>query len=75
MNYALPQSPVIVAHIFISVLPVLCFLAALVSMDSYKLLSIRSVLTAIGAGVVAALFCYLRMSGFILGFEIEHDPL
>lgn len=40
--------------IAISVLPVLLFLGALVLLDSYKLIPLRAVLLAVGAGCVAA---------------------
>lgn len=42
----------------IGVLPVFLFLGALVLIDSYKLLSLRAVLLAVGAGAVAALASY-----------------
>jgi RsiW-degrading membrane proteinase PrsW (M82 family) len=45
-------------HALLGLLPVLCFLAALVYLDSYKLVSIRWVLGAIGAGGIAALLSY-----------------
>lgn len=44
--------------IVISVLPVFLFLGALVVIDSYKLLSVRAVLVAVGAGVAAAVASY-----------------
>ena len=42
----------------VSVLPVFLFLVALVLIDSYKLISLRAVLLAVAAGVVAALTAY-----------------
>lgn len=42
----------------ISVLPVFLFLGALVLIDSYKLISLRAVLLAVGAGAAAALVAY-----------------
>jgi RsiW-degrading membrane proteinase PrsW (M82 family) len=45
--------------IVISVLPVFLFLGALVVIDSYKLVALRAVLVAVGAGVAAAVASYL----------------
>lgn len=42
----------------ISVIPVFLFLAALVLIDSYKLISLRAVLLSVGAGAAAALAGY-----------------
>ncbi len=47
-----------VIAIAVSVLPVFLFLGALVLLDSYKLLALRSVLVAVLAGVLAALASY-----------------
>jgi RsiW-degrading membrane proteinase PrsW (M82 family) len=44
--------------IAISVLPIFLFLGALVLIDSYKLVSLRSVLLAVAAGVVAGVASY-----------------
>jgi len=41
-------------HVFLALLPVLVFLAALVSLDSYKLIRLRAVLLTIAMGVAAA---------------------
>lgn len=41
-------------HLLLALLPVLAFLAALVSLDSYKLVRLRAVLMIIGQGVGAA---------------------
>jgi RsiW-degrading membrane proteinase PrsW (M82 family) len=46
-----------VAGAVVALLPVLAFLAALVFMDSFKLVPLRQVAVAIGAGAAAALFC------------------
>jgi RsiW-degrading membrane proteinase PrsW (M82 family) len=43
----------------VSVLPVFLFLAALVLIDSYKLVALRAILLSIAAGVVAGLASYL----------------
>jgi RsiW-degrading membrane proteinase PrsW (M82 family) len=46
----------------IGLLPVLCFLAALVALDSYKLVRLRTVLAVLAAGAVVAGLCYLLNS-------------
>ncbi len=46
------------ARIVLALLPVLMFLAALRVLDSYKLVSIRTVAAALAAGAVAAAICY-----------------
>ena len=48
-----------VIAIAISVLPVVLFLGALVLIDSYKLVSARAVLLAVGAGMLAAIASYV----------------
>jgi len=53
-------------HVVIGVLPVLAFLAALVMLDSYKLVTIRVVVAVVGAGFVAAIGCYYA-NGYLLG--------
>ncbi len=45
-------------QVALALLPVLMFLAALRVLDSYKLVSLRTVGTALAAGVVAAAICY-----------------
>ncbi|MGH8232998.1 MAG: PrsW family glutamic-type intramembrane protease [Rhodanobacteraceae bacterium] len=57
----------------VGLLPVLCFLAALVLLDSYKLVRLRMVFTVLVAGGVIAGICY-AIAAFIinatgLGFE------
>lgn len=42
----------------VGLLPVVCFLAALVAMDSYKLVRLRTVLTVIGMGWISAFLAY-----------------
>ncbi len=46
--------PMFRPHVFLALLPVLAFLGALVSLDSYKLVRLPSVLSTILLGVVAA---------------------
>ncbi len=62
----------IVAQIGISLLPVLGFLAVLVFMDSYKLVSFRSVLLTILVGAAAAGICYALNSW--LGARLDLSP-
>jgi RsiW-degrading membrane proteinase PrsW (M82 family) len=50
----------------IALLPVLCFLGALIYFDSFKLVSLRSVLLAMGVGGLAAIGSYL-VNGALLG--------
>ena len=47
-----------VLAVAVSVLPVFLFLAALVLIDSYKLVALRAILLSIGAGVAAGLVSY-----------------
>jgi RsiW-degrading membrane proteinase PrsW (M82 family) len=48
----------ILIHALLGLLPVCCFLAALVYLDSYKLVPMRWILSAIGLGCVAAVVSY-----------------
>ncbi len=48
----------LVTHLLLGLLPVSCFLAALVYLDSYKLVPIRRVLSVIGLGCVTAALSY-----------------
>ena len=52
-------------HAAIGLLPALCFLAALLLLDSYKLVRLRMVLTVIGVGGVVAGICYALNTFFI----------
>ena len=45
-------------HALLGLLPVLSFLAALLYLDSYKLVNIRWVIGVIGAGSVTAIISY-----------------
>ena len=47
------------AHAVLGLLPVCCFLAALQYLDSYKLVSMRGILTVIALGGVTAALSYL----------------
>lgn len=63
----------LILHGAIALLPVLCFLAALVALDSYKLVRLRNVAAVIALGGVAAGASYLvngwGMSQLDLGFN------
>lgn len=48
-----------VVALLVGVLPVVLFLAALVLLDSYKLISPRAIIGAVGAGAAAALVAYM----------------
>jgi RsiW-degrading membrane proteinase PrsW (M82 family) len=56
-------------NVLISILPVLAFLFALIILDSFKLVRFGSVAVAIGAGVIAALACYLINTRLMMAFE------
>lgn len=49
----------LLAHAILGLLPVCCFLAALQYLDSYKLVSMRNILTVIALGGVTAALSYL----------------
>ena len=64
----------IIAYALLGLLPVLCFLAALVYLDSYKLVDIRYVVGAIAAGCLAVVASY-PINTTILGTgSIEFVP-
>ena len=52
-------------HTVIGVMPVVAFLAALVALDSYKLVTMRIVVAVVAAGLVAAIVCYWA-NGYLL---------
>ena len=56
----------ILLHVFVGLAPVLCFLGALLYLDSYKLVSMRAVVTVVFCGLIAALASYLA-NGWLLG--------
>lgn len=55
-----------IVEIAVSLIPVLAFLAALLVLDSFKLVPTRSVLLAIGFGVLAAAVAFV-INGWLLG--------
>jgi RsiW-degrading membrane proteinase PrsW (M82 family) len=65
--------PPVVAHALVGLLPVLLFLLVLVWLDSYKLVSMRLVVTVMVWGVLAAVACYLVNGALIprTGLPIE----
>ncbi len=56
----------ILVHALVGLAPVLCFLAALVYLDSYKLVSLRAVVAVVACGLAAAAICY-ALNGWLLG--------
>lgn len=56
-------------EILVSLLPVFLFLAALIFLDSFKLISLRSTLLTIGIGVLVALLSMLINSMLMDGFD------
>lgn len=62
-----------VANISASLLPVLLFLAALIYLDSYKLIKPRSIIIAIGVGCVAALVAYAADLAIMVYLRVEQS--
>ena len=60
----------LVPKMALGLLPAAVFLGCLVLLDSYKLVRMRAVLTALGAGIVALLVC--RVVNVWL-FSLPHD--
>ena len=59
----------------LGLLPVVIFLFVLLYMDSYKLVSLKSVLWVIVAGAVLPLIAYI-INGFLMeAFEVEYGTL
>lgn len=56
----------IALHVVIGVLPVLGFLAALLYLDSYKLVTLHLVIAVVTSGLVAAGICY-AVNGYVFG--------
>lgn len=55
----------------VSVLPVCLFLGALVLLDSYKLITLRAILSAVAAGAAAALASYAVIVSLRPGLELD----
>jgi RsiW-degrading membrane proteinase PrsW (M82 family) len=49
----------LVVHLLVGLAPVLCFLATLLYLDSYKLVSLRLVIAVVVCGIIAAGACYV----------------
>jgi RsiW-degrading membrane proteinase PrsW (M82 family) len=62
-------------HALVGLLPVCCFLAALVFLDSYKLIPIHFVLVTIGLGCLAGLLSYPLNVGAMTLFDLEFTTL
>lgn len=58
-------------HALLGLLPVCCFLAALMYLDSYKLIPMRWVLGVIGLGCVTAILSYPVSAAGLTWFNIE----
>ena len=58
----------ILIHTVVGLAPVLCFLAALLYLDSYKLVSMRSVVAVVACGLAVAGGCYF-VNGLLLGWS------
>ncbi len=61
--------------LLVGLLPVLLFLAGLVLMDSFKLVTRRSILVAIGVGAVAASICFLVNRQLLYGLHMNPTSL
>jgi len=58
----------------IGLAPVLCFLAALVAIDSYKLLRLRTVVAVLAAGALVAVACYHANAWLMAATRLELAP-
>ena len=63
----------IVLHLLIGLVPVLCFLAALLYLDSYRLVSLRVVIAVVACGVVAAVVCYGVNAALLRLVPVDRD--
>ena len=59
------MSAALLPHLLVGLLPVLGFLAALLYLDSYKLVRLRVVVAIVAAGVAIAYVCYF-VNGYLL---------
>ena len=64
---------IVLLSIILSLAPVLLFLCALVFLDSYKLVSLRSVLAALGIGILTAGCSYLINSSILQSALVSHE--
>ena len=58
----------ILVHVAVGTAPVVCFLAALLYLDSYKLVSMRAVIAVIASGLAVAGTCYFA-NAWLLGIS------
>jgi RsiW-degrading membrane proteinase PrsW (M82 family) len=56
----------VVSHAMVGLGPVLCFLAVLLYLDSYKLVSMRAVIAVVACGLVVAGVCYF-VNAYLIG--------
>ena len=63
--------PNVVLPAVVGLLPVACFLAALLYLDSYKLVRMRVVLTVVAAGAAVAVACYLTNATILNLFHVD----
>jgi RsiW-degrading membrane proteinase PrsW (M82 family) len=61
----------ILLHVAVGTVPVLCFLAALLYLDSYKLVSLRAIVTVVACGVGVAGACYFANAALLGVMGIE----
>lgn len=59
------------APLAVAVLPVLCFLAALVLLDSYKLVKVRTVLATVAGGALVAGLAYLLHDALLGATDLD----
>ena len=62
-----------VLHVFLALVPVLLFLLALRALDSYKLVTSRTVFLSLGAGVLAAALCFVINTAVFQEFPNSQD--
>jgi RsiW-degrading membrane proteinase PrsW (M82 family) len=60
-----------IVHLAVSVLPVLLFLTALIFLDGYKLVPLRSIFAAVGVGMIAALMALLCHNILLREYEFD----
>jgi RsiW-degrading membrane proteinase PrsW (M82 family) len=60
-------------HMLVGLAPVMCFLAALVYLDSYKLVSLKLVIAVVACGVVAAGVCYGANAGLLRAITVDRE--
>jgi RsiW-degrading membrane proteinase PrsW (M82 family) len=63
----------LVVHLLVGLAPVLCFLAALLYLDSYQLVSLRLVILVVACGVVAAVVCYGINAGLLRVTALDRE--